>query len=247
LWPQRWLGEAYASLLRKFGNGKLTFEDIVETAGSRQRAKAMAARLQKIGLLYRHDMLGRTRIYRLMDPGAFLLMASGSLGGLARVRQETYRRLIGLACVAISREVQGLHSVVLYGSLARGKARSTSDLDLLVVADFTEHFAARLDQLIQLEESPDIAEEISLLAQDGIDTHLSLLPMTSRELDAFPPILLDIVDEGIPLMDNGTFSAAATRVKEKLRVAGAQRIFIGEEDWYWDLKPDFVFGELIQV
>jgi hypothetical protein len=247
MWPQRWLGQTYASLHRRFGNGRFTFEDVVQSAGSRQRAKAVATRLQKIGLLYRHAMAGRTRIYRLMDPETFILMASGFLTGLTRVRQETYRRLIGLTCVVISRELRGLHSVVLYGSLARGKARATSDVDVLVVADFAERFATRLDRLILLERSPEIAEEISMLAQDGIDTHLSFLPMTPNELEALPPILLDIVDEGIPLMDDGTFSAVATRLKERLKAAGAQRVFIGEEDWYWDLKPDFKFGEVVQV
>jgi len=247
MWPQRWLGSLYARLYARFRNRRFTFADIVAEAGSPQRGKAATARLQKIGILYRHAMSGRTRVYRLVDPETFLLMASGYLADLARIGQEPYRRLTGLACAAISREVRGLHSVVLYGSLARGKARSDSDLDLLVVADFSEHFAARLDQLIRLEKSPDIAGEISLLAQDGVDTHLSFLPMTPKELEAFPPILLDVVDEGIPLVDDGSFSAVATHVKERLKAVGAQRVFIGEEDWYWDLKPDFVFGEVIQV
>ena len=247
MWPQRWLGVAYSRLYSRFREGRFTSGDIVAVAGTREKAKAIAARLQKAGLMCRHSKRGRKMVYRLIDPETLVLMASGLVSGLTRIRQQVYRRLAGLACSAMLRDVQGLHSVVLYGSVARGRAKPESDLDLLVVADFTQHFAARLDALIRLERSRGIAEELSILEEDGIRTHLSFLPLTVRELEAAPPILLDIVDEGIPLLDDDAFSRVALEVTRRLRSSGARRVFIGEDDWYWDLKPDYVFGEVIQV
>jgi hypothetical protein len=27
----------------------------------------------------------------------------------------------------------------------------------------------------------------------------------------------------------------------------AKRVFIGEDSWYWDLKPDYKFGEVMEL
>jgi len=36
-------------------------------------------------------------------------------------------------------------------------------------------------------------------------------------------------------------------LKMRLLKLGAKRIFIDKERWYWDLKPDYKFGEVIAV
>jgi uncharacterized protein len=53
----------------------------------------------------------------------------GQLGPQSRALRRHRRRLLDLA------RQRGVHSVRVFGSLARGEARSTSDIDLLVELD----------------------------------------------------------------------------------------------------------------
>jgi hypothetical protein len=38
-----------------------------------------------------------------------------------------------------------------------------------------------------------------------------------------------------------------TRLKARLSELNAGRVFIGEDSWYWDLKPDYKFGEVMEL
>jgi len=59
---------------------------------------------------------------------------------------------------------------------------------------------------------------------------------------------LDLTDDGVILYDRNRFlEATLLELKMKLLRLGARRIFIDKEKWYWDLKPDYKFGETIAV
>lgn len=175
------------------------------------------------------------------------MLLSGKLMNLHLIKQGVYAKLVGLIAKEVIKKLRDLHSVVLYGSVARGVARPNSDVDLLVIYDGDERFSLRLDRLISLEKNEEVAEEIEWLNSRGVDTHISFLPLNTGEALARPPILLDIIYDGIILADDGFFRDLSSKLKLRLEEIGAKRKFILPNEWYWDLNPSYTFGEVVEL
>jgi hypothetical protein len=62
------------------------------------------------------------------------------------------------------------------------------------------------------------------------------------------PLYLDIVEDGILIVDRGGFFAAVlAAMRARMRVLGSRRVYLSDGTWYWDLKPDFRFGEVVEI
>ncbi|MEM3819730.1 MAG: nucleotidyltransferase domain-containing protein, partial [Nitrososphaerota archaeon] len=134
-----------------------------------------------------------------------------------------------------------------FGSVARGNAGQDSDVDLLIISDAFRSLGEALDKLVDLEYSSRVAQEMEWLENNGVSTHLSFHPLSSRMLQAHPPIVLDIVDEGITIVDDGTYKMEAMKIMRRMRELGAKRIWLAENEWVWILKPDAKIGEVIEI
>lgn len=244
---QSWLWQLYSALYVKYRSGLFTFHDVRKLVKSEGSAKVALSSLRRAGFLYVHGRLGRRRLYRICDPDVMVLVSAGKLLNIEKIRQGVYARLLGSLTYELFRKVPGLRSIVLHGSAARGLARSDSDIDLLVVFDSEASFGERIELLTKVEFAERVEEELSWLYKHGIDTHISFLPMNPEEVKASPPILLDIVEDGVELLDDGFFRDATDRFKANLERLGAKRIFISPQEWYWDLKPTIKFGEVVAI
>ena len=70
---------------------------------------------------------------------------------------------------------------------------------------------------------------------------------TREEARRFHPVYLDMTQEAVLLYDKGDFMAGVLeRLRKRLEALGAQRKRLGNV-WYWDLKPDFQPGEVIEL
>jgi len=247
MWLQGWLGQLYSDLYVQHHSEFFTFDDVRKLVKSEGSAKVALSSLRRAGLLYVHGRLGRRRLYRICDPDVMILISARKLLNIEKIRQGVYARLLGSLTCELFRRISGLRSIVLYGSAARGVAHSDSDIDLLVVFESKASFGERIELLTEVEFDERVEEELSWLYKHGIDTHTSFLPMNPEEVKASPPILLDIVEDGIELLDDGFFRSAADRLKANLERLGAKRVFISPQDWYWDLKPTIRFGEVVAI
>ncbi|MGH7149318.1 MAG: nucleotidyltransferase domain-containing protein [Planctomycetota bacterium] len=122
---------------------------------------------------------------------------------------EDEEALLNRYAEAVARRVRA-NAVVLFGSRARGDALRDSDYDLAVVSpDFgglSVH--ARWRRLDGAWEEPRAVEEVCL---------------TPEELAGLGGLLVcDIVDEGIPIRDDGTFAAAREKLEGE-KQAGRRR------------------------
>ena len=137
-------------------------------------------------------------------------------------------------------------SIILYGSVARGKATPESDADLLIIlrdppSVYRERLRPFLVILRQLQEEALWKE----LEAKGQRPYLSLLVLSQQEAEQTRYIYLDMVDEALILVDvEGFFQAKLEALRKRLEELGAKRVW-QEERWYWDLKPALKKGEAL--
>lgn len=136
-----------------------------------------------------------------------------------------------------------LVSVVLFGSVARGDASSGSDIDLLIVARDLPRGQFTRKRLLA---AADQALEKGLAATNGA-ARLARIVRTPDEAARIIPLYLDLTEDAVLLFDrDGFFASVLERVRASLRRLGSRRIWMGKT-WYWDLKPDFRRGDVIEI
>jgi predicted nucleotidyltransferase len=136
----------------------------------------------------------------------------------------------------------GLVSLVLFGSVARRQARESSDIDLLVVAEgFPRSLRDRRRPLLESWERARAAHSLP-------HATWNLVTKSPEEARAHTPLYLDIVEDGILLFDRDRFfEKILSEMKGRMRALGSRRIYLDDGSWYWDLKPDYRFGEVVEL
>jgi len=139
-----------------------------------------------------------------------------------------------------------LLSLVVYGSLGRGRVNYFSDIDLLIVARTLPK--GRLRRVGEFEEIESrVAGFIKEAERYGVFTRLSPIFKTKEEVLRGSPLFLDMIDDAIILYDREDFfSSYLDRLRDRLGKLGARRVRQGTR-WYWILKPDYKPGEIFEI
>ena len=150
---------------------------------------------------------------------------------------QLLKRLTGL-----SKERYGerLISLAVFGSVGRGTPRPDSDIDfLLIVRDLPVGRIARMREFAAIETT--------LAATIKGRVELSPIFKTPQEIANGSPLLLDMVEDARLYFDRDDFfKNTLENLQERLQKSGARRIWRGNA-WYWDLKPDYVQGEIFEI
>jgi predicted nucleotidyltransferase len=157
--------------------------------------------------------------------------------------QEPFRAVLSAAADAWLDELgDRLVSIVLFGSVARGTARPTSDIDLVIVADgLPRSLADRRRPLLESWERTRTSRGLPHVVW-------SLVMKSPGEAQFHSPLYLDIVEDGILILDrDGFFEGVLARMRQRMRELGSRRVHLSDGTWYWDLKPDFRFGEIVEI
>ena len=135
-----------------------------------------------------------------------------------------------------------LRSLVLFGSVARGQSTARSDIDLLVIA---EGFPRSLVE----RRRPLLAAWSRARARHGLPAvDWNLVTKTPEEARFHSPLYLDLVEDGVLLVDRGAFfETVLDAMRARMRALGSKRVFLDDGSWYWDLKPDYRFGEVVEI
>ena len=139
-----------------------------------------------------------------------------------------------------------LVSAALFGSVARRTARDDSDLDLLLVVEgLPNGRRARLATFRPVTEL--LHAPLGELARAGIETEIMPILRTPAEIRVRTPLMLDLTEDAVLLVDRGDVIATAlSDLRARLEQLGSKRIW-DAEGWYWDLKPDYKRGEIVEI
>ena len=164
-----------------------------------------------------------------------------------RKLQEEYSPLLeGLLSSLREFFDEALISLVVFGSVARGEAHSDSDIDLLLVVEGLPKSRLKRQSLFAQAERKN-QRLMDELWNKNFHVDYSPILLTPDEAKKLRPLYLDMVSDAIILHDkNDFFRQVLNRLRRRLRELGAKRIRLGKL-WYWDLKPDYRFGEFIEI
>ena len=130
------------------------------------------------------------------------------------VRARKHQRVIDALKERLLVALEGqIHSIVLFGSVARGEADAESDIDILIITDAPFATRQRIDA---------ISYDIDL--ENGVFTQLVFFAAQGFENEAVrlrSYFSSDIMSQGIVLYDDGTFTAI--REKASATVPGIPR------------------------
>lgn len=160
---------------------------------------------------------------------------------------ERYDRLLARLLSAVSEHYgDRLVAVAVFGSVGRGTPRHDSDVDLLIVArDLPDGRCARVDEFLPVERRLDPL--LRGMNPGGPPVTVSPVLKTPDEVQHGSPLFLDMVEDARLLYDpQGFLAAYLARFRERLLELGARRVWRANA-WYWDLKPDFKPGDVIEL
>jgi len=170
--------------------------------------------------------------------------------GMEQITDAGRRRLV--TCILeLLRKFFGdnLISVVVFGSVARGRADPDSDTDVILVAsNMPRRLSERMETLANLLVEFSKTQTCEELNRRGLNTWVQFHPLMMEEAKLHRPIYLDVVEDGIIVYDRGGFIKRVMEgFKSKLEALGAKRVFLEDGSWYWDLKPSIKRGEVVEI
>ena len=142
---------------------------------------------------------------------------------------------------------EDLLSIILFGSVARGKWNKESDIDLLIIFTNKSSLKNTLNKrLAKIISDYERNSKISNSKGDRLFSTIQDITLVLKELHTFRTIFYDIAMDGIIIFDRDkTGFQFLKKIKKRIEEKGLRRIFIKENDFYWERKVKF--GEIIEL
>lgn len=237
------LSRVYARILVEFGLDWFSSEKFKETICMNGHSLILH-RLCEKGYVTR---LSRG-FYRATHP-LILILEEGGWRWRSQISQKEYLPIIEFVVARLFDAFwKKLISLVVFGSVACGKARRESDIDFLVVVEgLPERYSERLNLLRKILAGVEDVR-IKIWREKGKYPLLDIIILNPQEALTSHPFYLDMVEESIIVFDRKDFMKNKLEsLKRRLHELGAKKIMLPDGRWYWDLKTEIAKGEVIQL
>ena len=243
IWLPTWLGEAYCAF---FSQSKkiLTVRDAADALEvTETKATLILSRLAQAGWMER---VGRGR-YRVVEPSEIFkrIAILKEIGrNLARVPQKEFisplRRFMELV---VKYYGSRLVSAALFGSIARGDATPSSDIDiLLIIEGLPKRVGERQDEVSKIK-----LQFYGLREHWLLPAPVSLLLYTPDEAREFHDVYLDMTRHAIVLFDGGNLlTKKLAELLTRLQELKSERHELDGKP-VWVLAPHLQRGEEVKL
>lgn len=166
------------------------------------------------------------------------------------VGYEYYKDLLNIFLAILKKRLGGsLVSFILYGSVARGDAKEESDIDLIIIlTDPSKNYFERLDPILIAERGLKDSDVYKGLCRGDSSPPLNYLIFSKEEALENRYIYLDMIEDALLIYDRDNFfKIKMAGFRKRLEELGSRKIYLEDGSWYWDIKPDYKFGELFEL
>ncbi|RLF20017.1 MAG: hypothetical protein DRZ82_03600, partial [Thermoprotei archaeon] len=230
-WIPSWLGIIYSKLYMEFTDREFTLDEAERVIKrSHDYVKVALSKLCKAGWCIRESK-GK---YKLLDPLDCILLTGGLSDALNKVPQKEYIPLLRRLIVEFLKAFRSsLLAVILFGSVARGTAHRTSDVDLLVVIrELPKSYLRRASLLADVIAK--VREEKMKLWSKGIYVSVQAFAYTPEELKEFHAFYFDLAFDGIVLYSRmGYAERLLEDIRRRLRKMNVRKVVMPGGRWYW--------------
>jgi len=142
---------------------------------------------------------------------------------------------------------EDLLSIILFGSVARGKWNNESDIDLFIIFSNKSSIRTTINnQLTKIISDYERKSKLKNSKGDRLFSTIQDISLLLKDLHTFRTIFYDIAMDGIILFDRNHLGDQFLRkIKKRIEEKGLKRVFIKENDYYWERNVDF--GEIIEL
>jgi predicted nucleotidyltransferase len=159
-----------------------------------------------------------------------------------------YKKIIEILSESIRNHYgDRLISLAIFGSVAKNKFRPDSDIDILIIASNLPQ-----GRYYRVKEFMDNVENkldtfFSALYKKEIYPYLSPLIYEIKDLERIKHLFFDMTEDVIILYDKEDFLLDyIAKIKKRLEELGSKKIY-KDGGYYWLLKPDYKWGDIIEL
>lgn len=237
------LDSVYAKILTKFGLEEFSSKEF-EKHIYVDNPNLILHRLYEKGFIVRF-FRGK---YKAIHP-LILVLEKDGWKWKDKISQKEYLPILEFVVVRLIEAFwKKLVSLIIFGSIASGKAKNESDLDFLLVAEnLPKKYSERLKLIRKILTGVEDVR-IKIWREKGRYPLLDIIILGPQEAKINHPFYLDLVEESIIVFDRENFMKNRLEsLKKELGKLGAKRILLPNGRWYWDLKTEISRGEVIQL
>ncbi len=233
---------------------QLSFTDLIKTVKNRSTLSNRLKFLLRTNLIFQEK-----GVYRLQDRGLKILNLLKQVKNILEM-EESYENFDSIPFVfrdylynfinTVKENFQEkLLSVVLFGSIARGKWTKDSDIDLFLVFsnESSQNMQLLVHKLAKIKVEFYKAYTIKSKWGKKLYNPIQMLPFLMRDLKESKTIFYDVAMDGLILLDKKKVgSNFLEAIKLKMKNLGLTRIFDINGNFYWQHKK-IKFGEIIEI